>query len=163
MTQRNRNPLLATALLALPLLVHCKSDDKPSAEPNPDGGPPVMACTSVDQCGLPRSTCSGNDVVYYTNARCEGGQCVWDEMTSTCPVPGCSAGGCQSPTMTASGVGAAPCGGGFGGGGNAGGCAVAGNGANGGIGGGGSGGLDDDAGLLMCDPDEDAGIDQCMP
>jgi hypothetical protein len=150
-----RNAPLTALLLALPLalLVRCTGDDDagdsgPGPSQNPDAAVPIVECTTVDQCELPRSTCSGSSLVYYDNARCEGGYCVWAEMTMECGGP-CANGGCQSPTMTAvSAPPVQPCGGESGG--NAGGCA-------------GNGGSGDDGGSITCDPDADGGLGQCLP
>jgi hypothetical protein len=149
MIQRNRP--IATLLLALPLalLARCTntSDESPGPEQIPD--PPVVQCTTVEQCELPRSICGDSGLVYYTNARCEAdGHCAWDEMTSQC-VGGCFNGGCTMPTTTAGGSPPFdPCTGPSGS--TLPECA------------GGTGGSGDDDGSV-CDVDDDGGPGQCVP
>jgi hypothetical protein len=164
MIQRNRgigrrNAPLATLLLALPLalLVRCtgptdQTIDDPNGPHVPDAIP-VVQCTSVDQCELPRSTCSGSSLAYYSNARCQAGYCAWDQMTTECGAGGCFNGGCNSGTMTAvSAPPLHPCGGASAS--NIGACTGSG-------GSGGSGGDDDGGGA--CNPDDDGGPSQCVP
>lgn len=65
-------------------------------------GPPSTACNSAADCDLPRSTCAGTVVVYYTNASCNSGVCSYEQATMQC-LTGCSNGGCTFTTTTASG------------------------------------------------------------
>lgn len=153
----HRNAPLVAMLLALPfmLLTRCtSSSDDVVGDPSPMPEPPVVACTTLEQCELPRSTCSGSSLVYYTDARCELGVCAWDQMTMGC-ASACDNGGCSMGTMTAGG--SPPfqpsCGGAQS---NATEC-VAGSGGSGGSAG------DDDGGGGTCDADEDGGLDQCVP
>jgi hypothetical protein len=154
MIQRNRP--VTTLLLALPLalLARCTStsDDSSGNGPEQIPDPPVVQCTTVEQCELPRSICAGPGLVYYTNARCEAdGQCAWDEMTTECGGSHCSNGGCVNPTMTAGGSPPFdPC-----------------TGPSGSTlpecaGGSGGSGEDDDGGSV-CDADDDGGPGQCVP
>jgi hypothetical protein len=151
MIQRNRP--VATLLLVLPLalLARCTSDESSGSRPEPIPDPPVMECTTVEQCELPRSICSGASLVYYTNARCEAdGHCAWDEMTMECAGSYCSNGGCVSPTMTAGGSPPFdPCTGPSGS--SLPECA------------GGTGGSGEDEDGSVCDADDDGGPGQCVP
>lgn len=105
-----RKAQFATALLALPLvfLAQCTSGDDSDDEPNNEPGyvpdPPVVECTTVDQCPLPASTCANSlNLAFYTNARCESGHCAWDQKSMGCQ-GSCSNGACfSSITSTAAG------------------------------------------------------------
>jgi hypothetical protein len=90
-------------------------------------GPPSGACSVATDCELPRSTCTGTTVVYYTNASCNSGVCSYEQATMAC-FSGCSNGGCTTTTTTTSG----PPPGGSSGGGQSG---ASGSGAPGGAGG----------------------------
>lgn len=149
MIQHNRP--LATLLLILPLalLTRCTTDDNSSTGPAQMPDPvPVIECNTVDQCELPRSTCSDSVLVYYTAARCDAGYCAWDQQTTTC-AGGCYNGGCAVATSTAAGGPPFdPC-----------------SGQSGSIppeciGGAGGSGDDDSA---VCDADDDGGPGQCVP
>jgi hypothetical protein len=65
-------------------------------------GPMDRACSSVADCELPRSTCNGSELVYYTNATCSNGACQYVPVSMFCPT-GCYNGGCTFTTTTASG------------------------------------------------------------
>ena len=147
-----RNRPLATLLLVLPLalLTRCTTDDSPGTAPAQVPDPvPVVECNTIDECELPRSTCSDSVLAYYTNARCEAGYCVWDQMTTICQ-GGCYDGGCYVGSSTAGGGPPFdPC-----------------SGQSASIlpqcvGGAGGSGDDDDS--SVCDADDDGGPGQCVP
>jgi hypothetical protein len=62
---------------------------------------PVVPCSSLGQCELPRSVCNNGsfELTYYTNGRCEAGFCNWDVNPMYCPT-GCVNGGCTLSSTT---------------------------------------------------------------
>lgn len=52
--------------------------------------PPSIACTTVDDCGLPQSVCAGVYQMVFTDPACEAGQCRWKQILNTCGPYGAS-------------------------------------------------------------------------
>src|SRR5258706_4963012 len=103
--------LMGMAFVALAAATQCTSaTGDPSANGESDAGQvgtddsgTPLGCGQDTDCSLPRSTCEGSMLVYYTDPKCVQRKCQWQLQKQEGPY--CSSGGCLgTPTSGGAGI-----------------------------------------------------------